>query len=264
MHISFRVALLASALALTSCGEQATIPAEQGFGPNPTLPEPNPTWLPTVHVADAAGWSEGKMPKPARGFAVNAFAKGLDHPRWLYVLPNGDVLVAESDAPPKPDEQKGLRDRIMSFFMKKAGSRKSSADRITLLRDADGDGTAEIRSAFLENLNSPFGMVLVGDKFYVANTDALMRFTYAENSLRIDAPGEKVTDLPGGPINHHWTKDVTASPDGSRLYVTAGSNSNVGENGIEAEENRAGVLEVDPATGQFRVFASGLRNPNGL
>lgn len=262
----FRRAVLASALLLplASCGEQATIPEEQGYGPNPVLPEPNPTWLPTVHVAEAAGWPEGKMPKPAPGFAVNAFARGLDHPRWVYVLPNGDVLVAESQAPPKPEKKKGIRDTIMGMVMKQAGSGASpSANRITLLRDANDDGEAELRSPFLENLNSPFGMVLVGNTFYVANADALMRFAYIEGALRIDTPGEKVVDLPSG-INHHWTKDVTASPDGSRLYVTVGSNSNAGENGIEAEENRAAVLEVDPATRMFRVFASGLRNPNGL
>jgi glucose/arabinose dehydrogenase len=250
-------------LSLAACGEEATIPEEQGYGPEPVLPEPNPTWFPTVHIAETAPWPEGVTPKAATGLKVNRFADGLDHPRWVYVLPNGDVLVAESQAPPKPDEARGVRDQIMGFFMKSAGSGASpSANRITLLRDGDGDGVAETRSPFLENLSSPFGMVLVGDKFYVANADALMRFTYTEGALKIDGPGEKVTDLPAG-VNHHWTKDVTASPDGSRLYVTVGSNSNVGERGIEAEKDRAAVLEVDPATGQYRVFASGLRNPNG-
>jgi glucose/arabinose dehydrogenase len=251
-------------LSLAACGEEATVSEEQGYGPDPVLPEPNPTWLPTVHIAETAPWPDGAMPKAASGFTVNRFASGLDHPRWIYVLPNGDVLVAESQAPPKPEESKGLRDRIMGFFQKKAGSgAKPSANRITLLRDADGDGRAETRSPFLENLFSPFGMVLVGDKFYVANADALMRFTYTEGAIRIDGPGEKVTNLPAG-VNHHWTKDVTASPDGSRLYVTVGSNSNVGERGMEAETDRAAVLEVDPQTGKYRVFASGLRNPNGL
>jgi glucose/arabinose dehydrogenase len=195
---------------------------------------------------------------------VNLFADGLDHPRWIYVLPNGDVLVAESQAPPKPEGSQGMRDRIMGFFMKEAGSgARPSANRITLLRDADGDGVAEERSVFLENLYSPFGMTLVDGRFYVANADALMRFTYTEGAKRIEGPGEKVTDLPAG-VNHHWTKDVTSSPDGSRLYVTVGSNSNIGERGMQAEKDRAAVLEVDPETGDFRVFASGLRNPSGL
>jgi glucose/arabinose dehydrogenase len=251
-------------LFLAGCGEEATIPEEQGYGPDPVLPEPNPTLLPTVHIAETAPWPAGIMPKAAPGFAVNRFAEGLDHPRWIYVLPNGDVLVAESQAPPKPEEEKSFRDRIMGLFMKQAGSgERPSANRITLLRDTDGDGTADERSPFLENLNSPFGMVLVGGTFYVANADALMRFAYTEGSTRLDGPGEKVTDLPAG-VNHHWTKDVTASADGSRLYVTVGSNSNVGERGMEAEKDRAAVLEVDPATGTYRVFASGLRNPNGL
>lgn len=251
-------------LSLAGCGEEATVPEEQGYGPDPVLPDPNPTFLPTVHIAETARWPEGAMPKAAPGFTVNRFADGLDHPRWLYVLPNGDVLVAESQAPPKPDESKGFRDRIMSFFQKQAGSgAKPSANRITLLRDADGDGVAETRNPFLENLNSPFGMVLVGDKFYVANADALMRFTYSEGATRIEGPGEKVLDLPAGK-NHHWTKDVTASKDGSRLFVTVGSNSNVAEGGMEIERDRAAVLEVDAATGSYRVFASGLRNPNGL
>ncbi|BCJ90142.1 sorbosone dehydrogenase [Terrihabitans soli] len=253
-------------LSLAGCGEEATIPAEQGYGPDPVLPEPNPTLFPTVHIAETEPWPPGTAPKAAPGFKVNRFADGLDHPRWIYVLPNGDVLVAESQAPPKPEEAKGFRDMIMGFFMKSAGSGATpSANRITLLRDADGDGMAEERSTFLENLTSPFGMVLTGDndKFYVANADTLMRFTYTDGALKIDGAGEKVTDLPSG-INHHWTKDVTASPDGSRLYVTVGSNSNVAENGMEAEKDRANVLEVDSATGQYRVFASGLRNPNGL
>jgi glucose/arabinose dehydrogenase len=251
-------------LLLAGCGEEASIPEEQGYGPDPVLPEPNPTFFPTINIAETAPWPKGAMPQAAPGFAVNRFADGLDHPRWIYVLPNGDVLVSESQAPPKPEESQSFRDRIMGFFMKAAGSGASpSANRITLLRDGDGDGVAEQRSTFLENLNSPFGMVLVGDTLYVANADALMRFNYKEGATRIEGPGEKVTDLPAG-VNHHWTKDVTASPDGSRLYVTVGSNSNAGERGMQAEENRAAVLEVDPATGDFRVFASGLRNPSGL
>jgi glucose/arabinose dehydrogenase len=194
---------------------------------------------------------------------VTAFARDLDHPRWLYVLPNGDVLVAETDAPPRPEEGKGLKAWFMSFFMKRAGStRKQSANRITLLRDADGDGVAEIKRTFLTGLNSPLGMVLVGDAFYVADTDALMRFHY--DGENVSQTAEKVVDLPGGPIDHHWTKNVIASEDGKKFYVSVGSNSNVGENGLDKEQGRAAILEIDPATGKSRVFASGLRNPNGM
>ncbi|MGQ4274548.1 PQQ-dependent sugar dehydrogenase [Terrihabitans sp. B22-R8] len=267
MPLSVRRAALLSALflPLAACGEQAQVPVEQGYGANPTLPEPRSSWIPTIHIADAKGWPEDGKPVAAQGFAVEAFARGLDHPRTVYTLPNGDVLVTETDAPPKPEANKGIRGWIQSFMMKNAGSgTKPSANRIALLRDADGDGTPETRTVFLENLNSPFGMVLVGDQFYVANTDAVVRFPYQEGTTEIREAGTKLADLPGGPINHHWTKDLTASPDGTKLYATSGSNSNVGERGMEAETNRAAVLEIDVASGESRLFASGLRNPNGI
>lgn len=251
-------------LILAGCGDTATVPVESGYGPDPVLPEPNKTLIPTVNIAKATGWPEGAKPQAAPGLEVEAFARDLDHPRWLYVLPNGDVLVAESGAPAKPEGNKGLRGWITKKVMARAGSGGERANRITLLRDSDGDGTPEERRVFLEGLNSPFGMALVGDQLYVANTDALVRFPYEEGATRIDSEGEKVVDLPAGPINHHWTKNVIASQDGSRLYVTSGSNSNVAENGIEAEKNRAAILEVDPQTKTLRLFASGLRNPNGL
>ncbi|HKE95815.1 MAG TPA: sorbosone dehydrogenase family protein [Povalibacter sp.] len=235
-----------------------------GTGPNPQLPEPQHTAIPTVNVAPAKGWPAGQTPRAATGLTVNAFATGLDHPRWLYVLPNGDVLVAETNAPERPDDRKGIKGWFMKKAQKKAGAGVSSPDRITLLRDADGDGVAELRQPFIENLRSPFGMALVGNDLYVANTDALVRFPYQRGATRIMQPGAKVADLPGGTLNHHWTKNVIASPDGSRLYVTVGSNSNVAENGMEAEEQRAAILEIDPRSGATRVFASGLRNPNGL
>ena len=199
----------------------------------------------------------------ANGMAVNAFATGLDHPRTVYVLPNGDVLVAESNAPPKPDSGFSIKGFIYGLAQSRAGAGVPSANRIMLLRDADGDGVAETRSTFISNLNSPFGMVLVGEDFYVANADAIVKFPYREGDTKISAPGVKLADLPAGPLNHHWTKDLTASPDGTKLYATVGSNSNIGENGMEAEKDRAAVLEVDRASGQWRVFASGLRNPNG-
>jgi len=251
------------ALGLAGC-EEAKLPVAQGTGPNPQLPPPNKTLIPTVNVAPAKGWPEGGKPTVAAGMQVAAFASGLDHPRWLYTLPNGDVLVAETNAPERPDDRKGIRGWIMGLMMSRAGAAPPSANRITLLRDADGNGTAEIRTPFLTGLNSPFGMALVGNAFYVANTDALMRYTYTEGATQITEPGVKVADLPGGTLNHHWTKNVIASKDGSRLFVTVGSNSNVGENGINKEENRAAILEIDPATGATKLFASGLRNPNGM
>ncbi len=254
--------IAAAALFLLVACESARLPVEAGMGPSPQLPAPAKRLIPTVNVATAKGWPAGVTPAAATGWRVNAFASGLDHPRWLYVLPNGDVLVAESNAPPKPDE-KGIRAWFMKWFFKKAGAAGPSANRITLLRDADGDGVAETKTAFLTNLFSPFGMALVGDTLYVANTDALMRFPYREGATSIDASGVKVADLPAK-VNYHWTKSLVANRDGTRLYVGVGSNSNVAENGMDIEANRAAILEIDPATGSTRVFASGLRNPVGL
>jgi glucose/arabinose dehydrogenase len=260
----FRLLVCLLILNLDACGDVATLPEQEGIGPHPTLPPPNPTLLPTVNIAPAKGWPAGITPRAAADLAVNAFATGLDHPRWLYVLPNGDILVAETNAPPKPEDSKGLKGWFMKRIMKRAGAGVPSANRITLLRDANGDGIAEIRTVFLRELNSPFGMTLFGSNLYVANTDSLVRFRYRTGETQLIEPGVKVLDLPAGPINHHWTKNVLASCDGSRLYVTVGSNSNVGENGMENEVNRAAIWEVEPATGRSRIFASGLRNPNGL
>jgi len=251
-------------LTLASCGDTATLPLTAGIGPHPTLPPPNPTLITTVKFAPAKGWPAGAVPKAASGFSVGAYASDLDHPRWLYVLPNGDVLVAETNAPPKPEDSKGVKGWIMKQVMKRAGAQTPSANRITLLRDVDGVGVAKTRTVFIQGLNSPFGMALVGNDLYVADTDAVLRFPYKDGDTQIVSPAVKVVDLPAGPINHHWTKNIIASPDGSRLYVTVGSNSNVGENGEENEVRRAAILEIDLATGVSRVFASGLRNPNGL
>jgi glucose/arabinose dehydrogenase len=251
-------------LSLSACSEHALLPVEAGYGPNPALPKPNKTLIPTVNVATAVGWPENGRPSPAAGLVVHAFARGLDHPRWLYVLPNGDVLVAETNAPPKPEKKKSIKSWFTDKAMERAGAGVPSANRISLLRDRDRDGVADVQTPFLENLNSPFGMALVGDQLYVANTDAVVRFPYRAGQTRINVQGEKVMDLPGGPINHHWTKNLIASPDGRKLYVTSGSNSNVGENGLENEAGRAAIWEHDLATGQSRIFASGLRNPNGL
>jgi glucose/arabinose dehydrogenase len=246
-----------------ACAANAHLPEASGIGPRPSLPSPKYTLIPTVNVVKAKGWSGGGTPI-AEGRQVAAFATALEHPRWLYVLPNGDVLVAETNAPVRPDDNKGLKGWFFKKEQKKAGGAVPSANRITLLRDADGDGVAELRTPFLTGLNSPFGMALVGNALYVANCDALMRFPYETGQTAISAPGVKVVDLPGGTRNHHWTKNVIASPDGSKLFVAIGSNSNVAENGIAEEEGRAAVWEVDPATGRHRVFASGLRNPVGM
>ena len=255
---------LAALAVLAACGEQASLPVAAGTGASPRLPAPHTTLLPTVHVAPAAPWQGANAPTPAAGLAVKAFASGLQHPRWLLALPNGDVLVAETSNPPKPDDAKGIRGFFQSRLMKKAGADVPSANRITLLRDVDGDGVAEVRSIYIAGLNSPFGMALVGSDLYVADTDALLRFPYVPGALKIAAKGAKVVDLPAGRINHHWTKNVVASADGAKLYVTVGSNSNAGENGTAAEEGRAAIWEVDPRTGGHRIFASGLRNPNGM
>lgn len=256
--------LLLTAALLAGCGHEAELPEEQTTGANPALPEPSTSLIPTVHVAGAVGWPEGGKPSAAKGFGVSAFADNLDHPRWIYVLPNGDVLVAETNAPEKPDDNGGIRGWFVGLFMGKAGAGTKSADRITLLRDTDGDGAADLRGTFLDRLHSPFGMALVGNDFYVANTDAVMRYPYHEGDKQIDAKGEKIADLPAGTINHHWTKNLIASPDGRFLYATVGSNSNVGENGLEVEKDRAAILEIDLASHKTRLFAGGLRNPNGM
>lgn len=249
---------------LAACGESSSLQVSDGTGPSPKLPEPNKTLIPTVNIAPAIGWPAGAKPTAAAGTQVAAFAENLDHPRWLYVLPNGDVLVAETNAPPKPDDSKGIRGWVMKKVMGRAGAGVPSPNRITLLRDADHDGVAETRTVFLQNLNSPFGMTLVGNDLYVADTDRLLRFHYEPGATEIKSQPIKVVDLPGGTLNHHWTKNVIASMDGSKLYVTVGSNSNVGENGLDQEEGRAAIWEVDRATGNHRIFASGIRNPNGL
>jgi glucose/arabinose dehydrogenase len=259
-----RASLLILIVALAACAERSRLPESASVGPDPQLPEPVESLIPTVKVAPAKGWPSGVTPKAAAGRQVTAFATGLEHPRWVYVLPNGDVLVAETAAPKRPEEGKGIKGRAMSHFQKKAGSAAQSANRITLFRDADGDGIAELRSVFLDGLNSPFGMELVGNILYVANTDAVLRFPYREGETRITASGEKVVDLPAGTRNHHWTKNLIASKDGSKLYVTTGSNSNVAENGMAEEEGRAAIWEVDTKSGTHRIFAAGLRNPNGL
>lgn len=259
-------ALLASALPLllAACDE-AKLPEQATHGANPTLPEPNKSLIPTVNIAAATGWPQGRQPKAGEGLAVNAFASGLEHPRWLFVLPNGDVLAAESNAPAdRPDDAKGPKGMVYRWAQKRAGAGVPSPNKIVLLRDANHDGVAEVKTDFIKDLNSPFGMALIGNDLYVADTDAVLKFPYKEGDTQITAPGVKVAELPAGTINHHWTKNIIAGKDGSKLYATVGSNSNAAENGLEAETNRAAILEIDLKSGQSRLFASGLRNPNGM
>ncbi|WP_432289553.1 sorbosone dehydrogenase family protein (plasmid) [Aminobacter sp. BA135] len=257
------IGIVAVGAVFLSSREEAKVAIEDQYGPEPKLPEPDPRILPTVHQAEAEPWRQGEMPKPAEGYAVNQFADGLDHPRWLHVLPNGDVLVAESNKPPQEESSVSIRRWVAQKIMGSAGANAPSANRISILRDADGDGEAELKQPFITGLFSPFGMTLLDGKLYVANADGVVAFPYQEGATEITAQPEKIADLPAG-LNHHWTKDVIASRDGTKLYATVGSNSNVGENGMDIEEGRAAVHEIDLATKQSRLFASGLRNPNGL
>ncbi|NVO04766.1 MAG: sorbosone dehydrogenase family protein [Rhodoferax sp.] len=254
-------AVLASLL-LAACADTATLAPAAGFGPAPTLPPPATALIPTLRIATAIGWAAGAAPQAAPGLRVVAFARDLVHPRWLLVLPNGDVLVAETNAPPKPGDGGGIKGWLMGLFMQRAGAAGASADRITLLRDSDGDGVADLRSVLIDGLHSPLGMALVGNSLYVANTDAVLRFPYRTGDTHISAPGTQLLALPGGPINHHWTKNLIASADGRSLSVAVGSN--VAERGMDVEAGRAAIWQVDIASGSHRIFASGLRNPVGL
>jgi glucose/arabinose dehydrogenase len=251
----------AAAFALSACGGGGA-PATDQVGPNPPLPPQNQYLLPPMHVASTTKWQDGETPNVAAGLKITAFATGLVHPRQPYALPNGDVLVVESSGPPEPIHRP--KDLIMGWIQGFAGAGAKGANRITLLRDADGDGKPELRTVLVDKLISPFGVVAMGGYLYVANTDAIVRYPFTPGQTRITEPGVKLTDLPGGPIDHHWTKSLVASPDGKHLFVGVGSNSNITENGIGAELNRAAIWEVDVANGASRIFASGLRNPNGL
>ncbi len=256
--------VLAATVIYTACASPARLPVSAGMGSSPQLPAPERSLIPLVNVVTAKGWKGDNKPTGAPGTTVTAFATGLDHPRWLYVLPNGDVLVAETNAPPRPDDAKGIKGFFFKYFQKKAGGAVPSANRITLLRDSNGDGVAEVRSVFVSGLVSPFGMALVGNTFYVANSDAVIRFLYTPGATSITSRSTPVAVLPGGRLNHHWTKSLIASRDGSKLYVGVGSNSNVAENGMDKEVERAAIWEIDTGTGEHRIFASGLRNPVGL
>jgi glucose/arabinose dehydrogenase len=258
-----RLAAVAAALALAACSRGDPLPPEAGEGPDPRLPAIQFPLISPIKLSPPLGWANGRTPKPAPGLAVKAFASGLEHPRWLHVLPNGDVLVAETDG--GGEVKKRPKDFVMGWAMHRVHAELPRNDRIELLRDGDGDGVAETRTTFIPGLNSAFGMALVGDALYVANTDAILRFPYSAGVTSIPrSAGVEVAKLPAGAINHHWTKSLVANRDGSRLYVGVGANSNVAENGMDNEVHRAAVLEVDPATGRVRDYATGIRNPVGM
>ena len=263
MRHSLRLGLILGLLAVAGCGESARLTVAEGTGPTPALPEPNTTLIPTVNIAPARPWPNGGSPTPAPGLSVQRFADGFEHPRWLHVLPNGDVLVAEAAAPPESGTN-GLVGRIRRYFFKKAGAAVPSANRISLLRDADGDGVAETRTALLTGLASPFGMALVDGQLYVANSGSVVRFPYAEGQTQITAPADTVAVLPAGTYNQHWTRNLIASEDGRTLYVAVGSASNVGDHGLDEEVGRAAIWAIDLATGAMREYATGLRNPVGM
>jgi glucose/arabinose dehydrogenase len=254
------ILLAVAGFGLVACNYEGNDPKVQ-IGPDPKLPELQQYLIPPMQIARVVGWGK-ETPTVPQGLQVYALASGFEHPRSLYVLPNGDVLVVEANGPKAPIHRP--KDVVTAWVMWLAGAKARGGNRITLLRDTKGDGIPDVRTVFLDHLNSPFGVALVGNDLYVANTDAIIRFPYQEGQTSITAPGTKLTELPGGPIDHHWTKALLASADGSKLYVGVGSNSNITENGIEAEYERAAIWEIDRASGAHRIFASGLRNPTGL
>jgi glucose/arabinose dehydrogenase len=251
------------ALALTACAAKSTKDVSEAQAPSPQLDEPRKTALPTVNVAKGEGWPVGAAPTPAAGLSVNEFAGGLAHPRWLLALPNGDVLAAESDSPGTDRTGGNAKGFVQKLLMKKAGSSQGSANRISLLRDADGDGVAETKTELLTGLYSPFGMAFANGELFIANADGIVAYPFKPGQTSIRVRPRNVTELPSG-YNHHWTKSMVASPDGRFLFVGVGSNSNVGENGLEMEKGRAAIWMVDAKTGAYRIFASGLRNPVGI
>ena len=261
---AFPPAVVVTALLLAAgCAGPARLPVEAGTGPNPQLPPPEHALVPSIKVAKATGWPAGLSPVPAPGLRVTEFAGGLDRPRWLYVLPNGDVLVAETNGPGTDPGPPGIKGYFFKKFKKKAGSAVKSANRITLLRDANRDGIVDTRTVLVSGLHSPFGMALVGNELFVANADSLVAFPFTPGQTQITAAPRMVASLPAG-RNHHWTKSLLATPDGRQLYVGVGSNSNVGENGMAMEQGRAAIWQFDARTGAGRPIASGLRNPVGM
>lgn len=254
---------IALVMAGVACASPASLPVSAGMGTQPQLPAPRTSLIPTINVVTARGWPDGRTPTAASGLAVTSFASELQHPRWLYVLPNGDVLVAETNAPPGK-KGGGIRGLMFRRKQQQAGGAVPSPNRITLLRDADGDGRAELRTTLVKDVQSPFGMALVGSTLYIALADAVASVPYREGDTTITATPQHVLQLPGGPINHHWTKNLIAAPDGRTLYVAVGSNSNAAEAGMAVEAGRAAIWSFLPATGQHTLYASGLRNPVGM
>lgn len=253
--------MLAAIVILGACAQKGGDPSRQ-YGPNPVLPDPHQYLLPPMSVPKQVGWKAGETPTVPAGLKIQAIATGLLHPRMVYTLPNGDILVVESNGPGTVRFR--VKDYIQGKIKARGGSTAKGGNRITLLRDTDGDGMPDLKTVFVDHLHSPFGIVLVGNRLYVANTDAILAYPYTAGATQITAAPVKLTDLPAGEINHHWTKSLTASPDGSKLYVGVGSNSNITENGMDAEQGRAAIYEVDRATGAKRIYASGVRNPAGL
>lgn len=254
-------AVISSAYVLTACNDTTVATPDTQYGTNPALPDPKAYLVPPLKVPSASSWAQGDTPSVAQGLKVQAIATDLLHPRSLYVLPNGDILVVESNGPKAPINRP--KDFIMGWFKSLGGTGGKGGNRITLIRPAI-NGEPAMRTVFLDHLNSPFGIALIGNELYVANTDAVMRYPYVNGDTQITASGSKLVDLPGGTINHHWTKSLLASSDGTKLYVGVGSNSNITENGMPAELNRAAIWEVDRKSGAMRIFASGLRNPNSM
>jgi glucose/arabinose dehydrogenase len=252
---------LCSLAALAACAPQGGDPSKE-YGSNPQLPAPQQFVMPPMRVPLYVGWKAGETPTVPRGLQIQAIATGFMHPRVVYPLPNGDILVVEANAPPTVNFRP--KDYVTGPVVNRAGAGAPGGNRITLLRDSNGDGKPELRTIFLDHLNSPFGIALVGNTLYVADTDGIVQFPYTPGETRITKPGVQLTDLPAGPIDHHWTKSLTVSPDSSKLYVGVGSNSNITENGIDVEYGRAAIYEVDRATGAKRIYASGIRNPTGV
>jgi glucose/arabinose dehydrogenase len=255
---------VAISLTVIGCGVPARVPVAEQTGPRPVIPKPSLSLIPVMKVVTPRRWAAQETPIPASDLEVHAFARDLHHPRSIFVLPNNDVLVAETNAPKRPDDAKGIKGFFFRFFQSRSGGGVPNENRLVLLRDTNGDGVADVKTIFLQHLHSPFGVALVGNDLFVANTDAIVRFPYTSGATTISSSGVKLVDLPGGRINHHWTKSVIASPDGTRLYASVGSNSNAAENGIQHEDGRAAIWEIDRASGKHRIFATGLRNAVGL
>jgi glucose/arabinose dehydrogenase len=253
-----------AAIYILATSERAQLPFDKTVGARPEIPAPNETLIPTIHVAKAVGWKAGEKPAPAKGLSVAAFAEGLSHPRWIHVLPNGDVLVSESNSPPRTKDNGGggIIGFVMNKLMARAGASVPSPNRIILLRDADGDGKAELKTVLIAGLNSPSGMAWANGQLYIGNTDAVVRVPFTPGQTRIDARPVVVARLPGG--YNHWARNLLLSPDGKSLYVAVGSASNIGERGMDKEDRRAAILQVSLPSGQDRIFAYGLRNPNGM